>query len=71
MYRDHGGEPIYFGPPSAEIDMNWATLLDGSGLDLAGAEADSVKGWTFEEAQGGLWRTGYVSPSPKPNMPEP
>ena len=61
MYRDYEGEPVYAGPPSPEIDANWNALLKGSGLDLAGAEADSVKDWTFEEAQGGLWRTGYVS----------
>ncbi len=64
MYRDYEGEPVYFGPPSAEIDANWNALLEGSGLDLSGAEADSVKDWTFEEAQGGLWRTGYVFPNP-------
>ena len=64
MYRDYEGEPVYFGPPSAEIDANWGALLKGSGLDLSGAEADSVKDWTFEEAQRGLWRTGYGFPSP-------
>ena len=61
MYRDYQGGPVYFGPPSAEIDANWFDLLKGSGLDLSGAEAESVKDWTFEEAQGGLWRTGYGS----------
>ena len=59
MYRDYEDEPKYVGPPSAEIDANWNALLKGSGVDLSGAEANSVKDWTFEEAQGGLWRTGY------------
>ena len=65
MYRDYEGEPVYFGPSSAEIDANWDALLKGSGLDLSGAEAESVKDWTFEEAQGGLWRTGYGCPNPR------
>lgn len=68
MYRDYEGEPVYVGPPSEEIDANWDALLKGSGLDLSGAEADSVKDWTFEEAQGGLWRTGYGFPGAEPKL---
>ena len=61
IYRDYPpGAPIYAGPPSPEIDAAWDDLLYASDLDLVGSEAESVKGSTFEEPQGGLWRTGYV-----------
>lgn len=59
MYRDYPhGAPIYFGPPSDDIDNAWDDLLYSSGIDLSGEEAESVKDITFEEPMGGLWRTG-------------
>ena len=69
IYRDYEGDPVYFGPPSPEIDANWDALLKGSGLDLSGADADAVKDWTFEEPQGGLWRTEYGLPKQLISIP--
>lgn len=58
MYREYPkSEPIYFGPPSPEIDMAWRELLYGAGVDHTGEEAANIKDITWKEPQGGLYRT--------------
>jgi len=59
MYRDYPeGEPRYFGPPNPEIDNAWHELLYASAVDLPEEEAQTIKDFTWEEPQGGLYRTG-------------
>lgn len=59
LYRDMPG-PQYFGEPNAEIDANWEELVYASGIDLNEHEISmtGLKDTTWEEPQGGLWRTG-------------
>ena len=59
MYRYTPG-PTYFGPASQEIDDNWYKLLYARGVDLSEVEIEAagMKGKTWEEPMGGLWRTG-------------
>ena len=59
MYRDYPkDEPRYVGEPDAEVDKAWEDLLWGSGIDLPLTEAGRMAGITWEEPQGGLYRTG-------------
>jgi hypothetical protein len=50
----------YFGEPNDEIDHNWERLAYASGLDLGEEEITEagLKETTWQEPQGGLWRTG-------------
>jgi hypothetical protein len=58
MYRDYPPRaPQYAGPPSAAINAAWDNLLHAADIDLSSEEAGSIKDITFEEPQGGLWRT--------------
>ena len=58
IYRDYPpGAPQYAGPPSAAINAAWDNLLYAADIDLSSEEAGGIKVTTFEEPQGGLWRT--------------
>ena len=59
MYRDMPG-PQYFGEPRPELDDNLHNLMYAAGMDLEEEEITraGLKDTTWEEPQGGLWRTG-------------
>lgn len=52
--------PQYFGEPNQEIDDNWTRLTYAAGIDLDEEEItqSGLKDKTWQEPQGGLWRTG-------------
>ncbi|KAJ5614790.1 hypothetical protein N7528_008444 [Penicillium herquei] len=51
---DHDS-PKYTGEPSDELDARWKALYRDDGVDLRGAEADSIRGHTFTKPGG--WST--------------
>jgi hypothetical protein len=59
MYRDYPkDQPRYAGYPDAEVDEAWDNLLYAAAVDLPTHEIGRLKDTTWEEPQGGLYRTG-------------
>lgn len=59
MYRDYPkNQPRYTGYPDKEVDKAWESLLYAAAVDLPKELAGEMKDITWEEPQGGLYRTG-------------
>jgi hypothetical protein len=58
-YRDYPkNQPLFVGYPNVKVDEAWENLLYGSKVDLPTELAGRMKSVTWEEPQGGLYRTG-------------